>query len=69
MILDAPTQPQKNKITPQQARSAAAAIGFLVMVTGLAGFDWRIAAVVSGASIVSLAIVGTIRANTSRKGP
>ena len=56
-----PKPQPKTPPTPQQIRDGSAVTGFVVLLVGLIGYDWRLAAVVGGASILAAAIAGTVK--------
>lgn len=54
--------PQLKTITTRAARNIVALVGFATFVVGLAGYDWRLAAIVGGAIAFCLSIYGMTHA-------
>lgn len=51
----------KRRLNPQKLRDHCAIIGFGVFLLGLESYDWRIAAVVGGLTLMVVPIIGTLK--------
>lgn len=54
-----PTPPKS--MTPTQIRDMTFVVGFALLELGLLGYDWRIAAIVSGTILTIAAVFGSVR--------
>lgn len=45
----------------QQVRDIAAVIGFTLLVGGIALFDYRVALIIAGATLLLISLLGTIK--------
>lgn len=48
-------------INPRMAKDLVGIAGFVTMLSGLAGWDWRLAATVGGGLLLLGAVVGIVR--------